>query len=182
MLLDAPDYAKGLGVRIHIRTKQMYEYSFIETAALKLGDDLIEISSWGIYSVNGVDSANLPAVLSDALTLTRQEVMDADGTSNKRHQYTIEVPFSKEIIHVNTFKNMVSVKIVNATRESFGTSQGMMGRFEDGKKMARDGQSELSDAVEFGQEWAVLDTEPQLFVSPAVGGSKCSMPSGVVSA
>ena len=40
----------------------------------------------------------------------------------------------------------------------------MMGRFETGEMIGRDGSTVFEDANAFGQEWQVLDTEPKLFV------------------
>ena len=58
-MLHAPNFALGLGLDIHIRTKIRYGYSYIELAALKIGNDILEVSSWGEYSVNGVGKADM---------------------------------------------------------------------------------------------------------------------------
>ena len=42
----------------------------------------------------------------------------------------------------------------------------MMGDFETGYMLARDGVTVLEDPNEFGMEWQVLDTEPKLFQNP----------------
>ena len=42
VLLDAPSFAHGLGLTAHTRNKGRYGYSFIESAAIKIGDDILE--------------------------------------------------------------------------------------------------------------------------------------------
>ena len=58
---------------------------------------------------------------------------------------------------------MVRVNFRGATASFFGNSLGMMGSFEIGEMLARDGETVLDDPNAFGHEWQVLDTEPQLF-------------------
>ena len=54
VLLHDDSFAHGLGITIHIRTKERYGYSYIETAAVRIGEDTLEVSSYGFYMVNGV--------------------------------------------------------------------------------------------------------------------------------
>ena len=42
-------------------------------------------------------------------------------------------------------------------------SQGILGRFDDGAMLARNGTTIIEDANDFGQEWQVLGSEPMLF-------------------
>ena len=51
--------ASTLDLRVHVRTRIRFEYSFIESAAVQIGDDVLEVSSFGSYAVNGVESAYL---------------------------------------------------------------------------------------------------------------------------
>jgi hypothetical protein len=66
VLLDAPDFNNGMGLTIHVRTKPRYEYSFIESATLKIGDDVLEVGAWGNYILNGVSRPDLPETMSSA--------------------------------------------------------------------------------------------------------------------
>jgi hypothetical protein len=72
---------------------------------------------------------------------------------------------TKEAIVVNTFKDMVSVNVANATKTNFAVSGGLMGNYMDGSLLGRDGVTIIEDHNLFGKEWQVLDSEVQLFQS-----------------
>lgn len=69
----------------------------------------------------------------------------------------------RERIKLKTYKYFVSVLVEQGQQTHFADSVGLMGDFEYGLKLARDGKSVLEDANAFGQEWQVLDTDPILF-------------------
>ena len=59
----APNF--GLeGLDINIRTKIRYDYSFIESAVVAIGEDTFEVSSFGDYFINHIGGAELPATIS----------------------------------------------------------------------------------------------------------------------
>ena len=66
---------------------------------------------------------------------------------------------------VTAFKDLVSVKMDNATMASFGASVGLMGAYPSGMKLARDGKTVMEDPDMFGQEWQVQQGEAMLFDS-----------------
>ena len=43
VLLDNWKFANGLGMMIHVRTKQVNWWSYIETAVLKIGNETLEV-------------------------------------------------------------------------------------------------------------------------------------------
>ena len=86
----------------------------------------------------------------------------------------------KRHIVFKTFKSFVRIDVNwENSSESFKGSLGLLGSFDQsGLRVARDGVTPIQDANQFGQEWQVLATEPQLFHSyeDAVVGRKCVMP------
>lgn len=44
VLVDNPTFADGLGLRLHIRTKRVKYYSYIERAGLQIGSDGFEFA------------------------------------------------------------------------------------------------------------------------------------------
>jgi hypothetical protein len=68
-----------------------------------------------------------------------------------------------EHVLIKVFKDFVSVMFDSARFKHFGDSVGIMGGFEKGRMLARNGGTVLDDPNEFGQEWQVLDSEPKLF-------------------
>jgi hypothetical protein len=69
----------------------------------------------------------------------------------------------RERIKIKTYKDFVSVLVEKGRSKHFGDSVGLMGDFEMGKMIARDGNTVLNDPNAFGQEWQVLETERTLF-------------------
>lgn len=153
-MAHAPAFGFGAGLDIVIRTKRRYSYSFIETAALKIGDDILEVSSWGDYSYNGVVNALLPPAMGDLVGVSHEVI------SEKESLFTIDAGHGITIL-VSAFKDIVSVEAIYpgdsaVASQWLGNSTGLMGSFE-GQMVARDGTTVIEDPNDFGQEWQVLD-------------------------
>jgi hypothetical protein len=170
VLVESPEFDNGSGLSVHLRTKERYAYSYIESAAVKIGNDILEVSSWGEYSLNGVSHCDLPQTMGDS-----QFPLTYKKKSEKSHSYHIAVSDTEEIV-LTSFKDMVAVSVQNASRANFGTSVGMMGAFNDGKFIGRDGTTVFADPLAFGQEWQVLASEPQLFQMPSAHVGKTCVP------
>ena len=161
MFLSAPSFGKGLGLDIHIRTTIRHDYSFIETAAIRIGgganaeDSVLEVSAWGSHFLNGVENAALPAMLGPFH-------VHYESIDDNTHHYTIEVGEYQSIL-LKSFKDFVSIKFTMAIHENFHDSIGLLGDFQHGQRLARDGVTVIEDINEFGQEWQVHPDEPQLF-------------------
>ena len=170
VLLENVHFAAGTGMTIYVRTTARYEYSYIESAVLKIGDDILEVSGWGQYYLNGIANA-FP------IKLDQYNVTHSVDESNTRHSFEVSLGGDKAII-ISTFKDWINIKPVNAVEEDFGTAVGMMGSYESGDLLARNG-TVLTDANAFGFEWQVRDTEPQLFMDKdrqPQYPNKCIMP------
>jgi hypothetical protein len=156
VLIHSSAFGSGLGLDIHIRTKMRRDMSFISSAALRIGSDVIEVESQGVYYLNGVlNAAPLPTDFSGfAFTHTQP--------TDKQHVFEVYLG-GRERIKLNTYKDIVSVLIEQGHNKHFSDSVGLMGDFRTGHMVARDGKAVIEDANAFGQEWQVLDTEPSLF-------------------
>ena len=139
---------------IHIRTKIRYEYSHIEAAVIRIGEETFEIGGWGDYILNGIQGAQMPNMISD-YSIVHESV------NEKVHKYSIMVSEDQRIVLKN-FKDMVSISIVGPRGEDYEESFGLLGDHQ-GRMVARDGQTIIEDFNEFGQEWQVLSSEPMLF-------------------
>jgi hypothetical protein len=64
VLVHSPVFESGLGLDVHIRTKLRRDMSYISSAALKIGSDLLEVESQGVYYLNGELGAELPDAFS----------------------------------------------------------------------------------------------------------------------
>jgi hypothetical protein len=170
VLLHSSAFESGLGLDVHIRTKIRSDMSYISSAALRIGLNVLEVESQGIYYLNGVLSATLPAEFS-GFAFSHMQPTD------KQHVFEVYLG-GRERIKIKTYKDFVSVLIEQGKSEHFLHSVGLMGDFRNGDKIARDVKTVLDDANAFGQEWQVLDTEPSLFHALRLPQhpQKCIMP------
>lgn len=60
VLVSSEKFANGLGLDIHIRTTIRDDWSYISATALRIGEDILEVHSFGKYYLNGVENAPLP--------------------------------------------------------------------------------------------------------------------------
>lgn len=92
-------------------------------------------------------------------------------------QYKLFLP-DDQIVFVRSVKNMLRVEVDGGEEKDFGNSLGLMGTYGDGILMGRDEVTVMNDYNEFGQEWQVHPTDPQLFHSPSGPQypEKCRMP------
>jgi hypothetical protein len=170
-LLQAPKFDEGMDLTVDVRTRIRYEYSYIESAAIRIGDEILEVSSWGEYHLNGIDSAEMPNHISGYL-ITHSE------PTEKSHVFEISID-GNERIKVKTFKDMVSIEFNHADLSRFKGSAGMMGDFESGKLLSRDRSTVIEDPVALADEWQVLGDERNLFQTAQAPQypEKCVMPS-----
>ena len=152
-MAHAPNFTPDAGLDIHVRTKVRYDYSYIESAAIRIGTETLEVASYGEYFLNGVENAALPNTI-NGYEITHIEV------SEKEHEFRIEIEEAEHIV-IKTFKDMVSVSL-DSDKERFSGSVGLMGDPKSGKMLARNGTL-LEDPNAFGADWQVRDTEPMLF-------------------
>ena len=153
-LIHAPHFDGDTALDINIRTTVRYDYSYIESVVLKFGHDTLEVASFGNYFLNGIAVASMPAFVGGYPV--------AHSTpSSKIDVFEIQINDSESII-MKSFKDMVSVKIMDANKERFRGCLGMMGNPE-GKMIARDGITVIEDPNEFASQWQIRDNEPMLF-------------------
>jgi hypothetical protein len=173
VLLHNAEFESGLALDVHIRTKIRRDMSYISSAALRIGQDLLEVESQGVYWWNGELSAALPAEFS-GFAFSHTQPTDK--------QHVFEVHFGgRERIKLKTYKDFVSVLVEQGQNKHFGDSAGLMGDFRTGHMIARDGKTVIDDANVFGQEWQVLETESSLFTNVRLPQhpNVCTMPTPV---
>ena len=167
VLLHSDVFANGLGLDIHIRTKHRRHFSYIASAAIRIGDEILEVSGHDYY-LNGIANVELPNTIA-GYTIHHKVVSDISQT------YDIKLENGQHI-YVKTWKDFVLVKIENGKFDSFHDSVGLMGSYVTGHKVSRDGQRIIEDDNEFGQEWQVQPEEPKLFQSLEAATLQCTLP------
>lgn len=162
----------SIGFRAHARTSGRYEYSYIESAVVQIGSDILEVGAFGQHFFNGVEGAAsdmFPTTMGNVGTVSYEMI------NKKKHVFTIDLGKGEKVT-VRTFKDIVGVHFEKAS--SFDGAIGLMGEYGTGKMMARDGKTEVTDANEFGMEWQVRNNEPMLFQSARapIYPAQCIMP------
>jgi hypothetical protein len=167
VLVDNPSFNGGLGLKVHIRTTRVSYFSFIETVAVQIGDDVLEFNNdVSKFLVNGQE-VKAPAIMVGA-----RKVVTTFGNGKfevKRFMRAISIRLhDKSLSKIDLLQRQngfPAVVLDGADTDIFQGSLGLLGDFSTGKKIARDGVTEIQDATEFALEWQVRDTEPLLFSS-----------------
>ena len=155
-------FCNGSGIDIHIRTKIVRFWSYIENVVIRIGNDILEVT--GSSSENDDDKINYwinYEGMGDLEDLAGFPV--SINPSNNRYTIDLGSQYPGEKIEIRTFKEFVGVKIIGATKSSFGTSVGITGDFITGNTYARDGKTVLNDFTELGNEWQVMPSDGRFF-------------------
>jgi hypothetical protein len=64
IFIQSKEFESGLGLDVNIRTKVRRDMSYISSAVLRIGSDVLEVESQGLYHLNGVANAELPSKFS----------------------------------------------------------------------------------------------------------------------
>jgi len=168
-LIKNPEFENGLGMDIHVRSTRMGIWSYISSAAIRIGNDTLEIVGGRgdtKFWINGVpgenseisnanDETELTSTISGYPIIFKQ-------INKKQREFVVKLGKGDKIVF-NTWNTFVGVHIRKANKEHFQKSVGLMGSFPEGLKLARDNTSIIDDLDVFGQEWQVLASEPKLF-------------------
>lgn len=158
VLVKSENFANGLGLDLHLRTTIKDFYSFVETAALRIGVAVL-VFSGGKFYIDGKEGSDddLPTSLS-GFTIHPPY---AYGTAKI---YRVDLNWGDKILF-RSYKHFLTVD-VSGTYEDFGNSVGLLGNYATGEMLARDGETIISDPDVFGKEWQVQGDEPMLFLEP----------------
>jgi hypothetical protein len=159
VLIDHPEFDNGLGLRLHVRTTRVSYYSFMEEIALQIGDDVLQFTNdVEKFHVNGEEVAPQQKYVKTKL----------GPYTVHRYKRAISVKFDQQKGAKIDFKTrsvgFPTVVVDGGETDVFKGSYGLLGDYNSGKKLARDGMTELDDPTEFALEWQVRDTEPMLFL------------------
>lgn len=168
VLMHKEDIVEGADLDVHIRTTIKDSYSYIESAAMKVGDDAIEFQRKGIY-INGnlIGDEELP------LTVGESEIVK--DLFSEKPKYNVLVA-NKAAVEVVYTKQFMGVKVAGSDLHG---SRGMLGDRKTGDMVARDGRI-LEDFENFSFEWQVSPEDPQIFMKarePQLPYERCRMPS-----
>ena len=165
LLAKDPEFADGLGLDIQIRTKLVRFWSYVKNAAIRIGNDVLEVEGsakaekgdiryWMNMEFKG------PAKTIGGFPITMESHSNA---YKQKIKIDLSSKYPGTIIEVQVYKEFVKVDFQNPTAVAFGNTVGMLGDFNTGKTLARDGQTEVHDFRKLGNEWQVLPVDNMLF-------------------
>eukprot|EP00980_Cylindrotheca_fusiformis_P009800 scaffold2156_cov115-Cylindrotheca_fusiformis.AAC.25 len=158
-----PNFANGLGLDVHIRTKLVRFWSYIKTVVIRIGDDILEIEgsanpekSERNYWINFEFQGPLQSIGGFPIS-------DFSRESAKR-DYTIDLSskYPGQKIMIMTYHEFVRVQF-SGDEEAFGNTVGILGDYHTGQTLARDGTTVIDDYIDFGNEWQVIPADNMLF-------------------
>lgn len=168
VLLDHPDFMNGLGMAVHIRTTRVKHFSFIEKIAVQIGADVLEFDNDVTnFLINGTpvgpNKKHHKTLLGKFIVRrdpTALSIRLNDNGSAKSHNH-----LGAKIDLIARKNGFPAVIVDGGGTDVFAGSLGLLGETSSGKKIARDGLTEMNDpdATAFALEWQVRDTEPMLF-------------------
>jgi len=150
------EFASGLGLDIHIRTKLVRFWSYIKNVSIRIGSDILEIvgnpdvkSRDPMYWINYEYLGDLEEIGGFPVTYT--------ATSGSKSIYEVDLSskFGKEAkIIIKIYKEFLRVKMIGG-EAVWGNTVGLLGDYNTGATLGRDGVSLFEDYYKFGAEWQV---------------------------
>jgi hypothetical protein len=174
VFVQSPAFHHGLGLDIHVRTKIVRNWSYIDVAVVKIGKDVLEYKGGDDehYWINNVAHDGTPTNKIGDFNL------DYKRTSSTQREMSVDIGHGHRV-EIKSYKTMVGVTIIGGNREDFEKSVGLTGEYGTGRKLGRDGR-EIANSIEFGQEWQVRPEDGLFFRTvegPQFPLEQCKMPS-----
>jgi len=144
----------NLGLRLDIRTIRVGYFSYIERVALQIGSDVLEFA-------NDVDNYLLNGVVPTG------EKVSMAGFEVRKYRRAVSVRLNESAKAKIDFyvkdNGMPYFNVDAGGTDMFEGSVGLLGDWETGRFIARDGMTVLEEHEAHALEWQVRDTEPMLF-------------------
>jgi hypothetical protein len=177
-MVHSENFHKGAGFDLHARTTIADYFSYIETAALRVGDYTVQFYNDHIVlngDVHTVEELPLTFGANFKYTISNAPV---EGKTGRMYQY-YNVDLHKEsTLLFKFYKNFLTINISGHPHD-FSDAVGLLGDYTTGDMITRDGNT-MTDFDQFGFEWQVNPlTDGQLFLddrSPQLPYEQCRMP------
>jgi hypothetical protein len=158
----------GLSLDVHARTTIKSDWSYVSNAAVKIGDDVLEITTDAnvTHYFNGEPNVDFPIAMADKYIVRTQRVEAFPGQF--RTDYMIDLKERDDgarergdFIHIKYFKEMLTVDV----EAHLPDSMGMLGVSGEEGMIMRDLKTPIAkdNTARMGLEWQVRDTEAKMF-------------------
>ena len=178
-MIHSDSFHNGAGLDLHCRTTIEQYFSYMETAALRVGENVLEFYN-DHFLLNGVKLTpqDLPFTFGNdeyKYTVTNAEV-DAGKNANFYQYYKVSLHEDSSILF-KFYKQYLTINI-SGNSADFADSVGLLGDYHTGDMVARDGKV-MSNFDAFGFEWQVSPEDAQLFSelrAPQLPFEMCRLP------
>ena len=129
-------FAGGLGLDVQIRTKVVRFWSYISSAAIRIGPDVLEVRGSGdLQQADPIFWYNFEYRSESAKTVGGSPLTIVKG-NGKHHKHSFEIDLSSKYpvqkIIIGTMKEFVNLEFDNASVEAFGNTHcWYVGRLQD---------------------------------------------------
>ena len=146
---------------LHVRTMIEKQYSSVSHAALAIGDEVLEVSGHGTYLLNKIDTRGPPTHVGGHVIEHDRQCLGKLGKDNCAELLTVRIG-EDDSITFRVYKDILHVTL-SGSAYNFAHSTGLMGDYNTGAMVGRDGVTVFADVDEYVQEWQVRGSDPQLF-------------------
>eukprot|EP00977_Amphora_coffeiformis_P002861 scaffold538_cov166-Amphora_coffeaeformis.AAC.3 len=181
VMVHSDQFHDGAGFDLHVRTTMQDYFSFIETAAFRVGADIVQFYADAVF-LNGFKlepTTDLPLHFGGAFRYTVRDVTIEQGKDKKFYQYYQVDLHNDSKILFKFYKHFLTIDISGHAND-FSDSVGLLGEYRSGAMFDRDGL-EMYDFTEFGFEWQVQPSDPAIFLDqrePQLPFESCRLPTG----
>jgi hypothetical protein len=178
VMLQSQEFHNFAGIDLHVRTTVQDWYSYIEMAALRVGNYLVEMHSQYI-TVDGVEYTDhdLPLTFGGEYKyVINAPTVEADSKFAGAKTYKVDL-HDDSWITFKVYKEFIFIE-VSGHEGDFADAVGLLGDYYNGNMVDRQGQR-LYDHNQFGFEWQVRpETDKMLFsaVREPQFPTQCNMP------
>jgi hypothetical protein len=157
VLVDHPSFGAGMGLKVYVRTTRVKYFSYIEQIVVQINGKVLEFNN---------DVNNFMISYKKVEAPKKYQETKFAGFVVRRDPKALSIRLDDsgaKIDLIQRANGFPAVVLDAAGTDIFKGSLGLLGDYTSGKKLARDGETEIEDPTEFALEWQVRDTEPLLF-------------------
>lgn len=180
VMVHSDKFHMGTGLDLHVRTTIESYFSYIETAALRIGEHVVEFHK-NHFFIDGDEykPSDLPMTFgTGALQYTISNAEVEEGKNSRFYQYYKVDLHENSSILFKYYKKYLTIDVSGHVAD-FHDSVGLLGDFHTGNMVSREGQI-MNNFNEFGFEWQVQPEEDgKLFredKGPQLPFEQCRMP------
>jgi len=157
VFVSSSSFASGAGLDIHIRTKIRKTYSFIAAVAMRVGNGTFEMEGKHSFRINDETFHHPPSQFHKyPISNIKNATWCRERCSNAQI-YRIDFDHGEYVEFAN-WAGFLHIEVNGV----FDDSLGLLGNRWDCGMAGRDGKL-INDVDEYGQDWQVLDSDPQIF-------------------